>query len=76
MSYILTSSQTIYLSNVDGAADRVTNQSSDRIDFYCDHDEAGTKISAYIKFLCDDICLNRIIIVSPDTDVTVMSLHY
>ena len=43
MAYILNSSQTIYLSNLDGAADRVTSQSSERIDFYCDHEEADTK---------------------------------
>ena len=27
------------------------------------------------EFLCDNIRLNRFIIVSPDTDVTVISLH-
>ena len=75
MAYILNSSQTIYLSNLDGAADRVTSQSSERIDFYCDHEEADTKMFAYIKFLCDNIRLNRIITVSPDTDVTVTFLH-
>ena len=39
MPYILTSSQTIYLSNLDNAADHVTSQSSEKIDFYCDHEE-------------------------------------
>ena len=29
---------------------------------------------AYIKFLCDTIRLNKVIIVSPDTDVAVASL--
>ena len=72
MLYILTSSQTNYLSILDGTADRVTSQSSERIDFYCDHEEADTKMFAYVKFLCD-ISLNRIIIVSPDADVTVIS---
>ena len=59
LSYALTSSQNIRLANLDGPADNVTSQSSDRIDFYCDHEEADTKMFTYIKFLCD-ICLNRI----------------
>ena len=75
MSYILTSPQTICLLNLDGAADRVTSQDSERIDFYCYYEEADTKMFAYIKFLCDNIRLNRIIILSPDTDVTVISLY-
>ena len=29
---------------------------------------------AYIKFLCDNICANRVIIVSPGNDVAVISL--
>ena len=74
MSYVFISSQTIYLANLDGATERVTSQISERTDCYCDHEEAGTKMFAYIKFLCDDIRLNMII-VSPDTDVTVMSLY-
>ena len=72
MPYILTSSQTIY---DQGTADRVTSQSGERIDFACDHEEAGTKMFAYIKLLCDNIRLNRIIIVSVDTNITVVSLH-
>ena len=43
---VLTSSQTIYFTNLDGARDRVTRQSSEIIDFYCDHEEADTKIFA------------------------------
>ena len=30
---------------------------------------------AYIKFLCDNIRLSRVTIVSPDTGVAVMSLY-
>ena len=64
-----------FLANLDGAADRATSQSSERIDFYCDHEGADTKMFTLdIKFLCDNIHLNRIIIASPDTDVTVISL--
>ena len=57
-----------YLSNLDGATDCVTSQSSEIVDFYCDHEEAETKIFPHIKFLCDNICLGRVTIVSPDTD--------
>ena len=46
------------MTNLDGAADRVTRQSSERIDFYCNHKEPDTKMFAYIKFLCDNIHLN------------------
>ena len=53
----------------------VTSQSSERIDFFCDREEADTKMFAYIKFLCDNIRLNRIIIISPDTDIKVISLY-
>ena len=38
-----------------------------------DHEEADTKIFAHIKFLCENIRLNRIVIVSPDNDVTGIS---
>ena len=60
----LTSSQTIYLANLDSATDRLISQSSERIDFYCDHGEADTKIFAYITLLCDNIRLSRVITVT------------
>ena len=44
-----------------------------RIDFHCNHEEADSKMFAYIKFLYD-ICLNRTI-VSPDSDVGVISMY-
>ena len=53
LPYISTSCQTIYLANLDGAIDRATSQSSERTDFYCDHDEADKKIFPFIKFFCD-----------------------
>ena len=70
----LTSSQTIYLANLDSATDRVASQSSEKIDFYNDHRESDTKMFAYINFLCDNIPLNMVIIVSPVTAVAVISL--
>ena len=73
MPYVLTSSQTNYLANLDDATDGVTSQSSERIDFYGKHKEADAEMFANIKFLCDNIRLNRIIIVSTDTDVTMIS---
>ena len=75
MPNVLTSSETIYLANLDGATDRVTSQSSERIAFYCDHEEADTKMVVYIKFLCDNICLNKVIIVLPNSDAVVISLY-
>ena len=74
MPEVLTSFQTNYLANLDGATYRVTSQRSERIDFYCNHEEGDSKMFAYIKFLYDNICLNRII-VSPDSDVAVISLY-
>ena len=72
---VLTSSQTIYLAKPDGATDCVTGQQTERNDFYCSHKEADTKMFAYISFLCDNIHLNMVIIISPDTDVGVISLY-
>ena len=72
---VLTSFQTIYFTNLDAATDLVTNQSSERIAFYCDHEQASTKMFAYTKFLCDNIRLRKVTIVSPDTDVAVISLY-
>ena len=73
MPIVLTSSQTNYLGNFDCATDGVASQSMERIHFYCDHEEADTKMFAYIKFLCDNIRRNRVIIVSPDSNVAVIS---
>ena len=72
---VLNSSQTIYLANLDVVTDCVTIQNKENIDFYCDHKEDDTKMFAYIKFLCDNIRLDRVIIVSPDSDAAVMSLY-
>ena len=57
---VLTPLQTNYFANHDGAADCVTSQRSERIDFYCNHEEANSKMFANIKFLCDNIRLNQI----------------
>ena len=73
--HVLTYSQTIYLANLDSAVDHVTSQSSERIDFYRDHEEAYTKVFAYIKFFSDIIRMNRVIIVSPDTGIAGISLY-
>ena len=70
----LTSSQNIYLANLDSATGLLASQSSERIDFYSDHIESDTKMFAYINFLCDDIPLNMVIIVSPGTVAAVISL--
>ena len=74
LTNVLTSSQTIDLTGLEVATDRVTSQCSKK-NFYCNHEEADTKMFAYIKFPCDDICLKRVIIVSSDTDVAVISSY-
>ena len=75
MPNVLTSFQTNNLANLGDAADLVTSQSSERIDFCCNHEEADTKMFAYIRFLSDNIRLDRVIIFSPDSDVAVKSLY-
>ena len=74
---VLTFFQTNYLANLDGATYRVTSQRSEKIDFYCNHEEADSKMFAYIKFLYDNICLNCLnrITLSPDSDIAVISLY-
>ena len=76
MPNVLASSQIIYLANLDGATDCATSQSRERIYFDCSHEEADTKMFAYIKFLCDNTCLISVIIVSLDTDVAMISLYH
>ena len=56
LSKVLTSFQTNYLTNLDVTKDRVISQKSERIEFYCNHDEAA----AYIKFLYGNIRVNNI----------------
>ena len=57
------------------AVDRVISQSSEKIGFYCDHEDTDLKMVACIKFLCDNIHLNRVIIVSPDSGVVVIRFY-
>ena len=71
---VLNSFQTNHLANLDSTAYLVTSQRSERIDFYCNHKEADSNIFAYIKFFCDSICLNTII-VSPDCDGALIYLY-
>ena len=75
MSKVLTSFQTNYLANPDGKTVRVTSQRSERIDFYRNCDKADTKMFPYIKLLCDNISVNRVIIVSPGSDVALICLY-
>ena len=70
LSKVLTFSESIYLTNLDGGTDRVTNQRNERIDFYCHHKEADTKIFSYIKFLCDNTRLRRISLYESLTNLT------
>ena len=45
-------------------------------EFYCDHEEADTKMFAYFQFLSNIVQLKRVIISSPDTEVPVISLYH
>ena len=49
---------------------------SEKIKFYCDHEEADTKMFTKINFLSNTVQLKRVIIDSPETDVAVTSLYY
>ena len=71
LSEHLTSYQSVYPANLYAA-----KECSKRIEFYCDYEEAGTKIFAYIKFLSNTVQLKRVIIDSSDTDLTVISLYH
>ena len=68
LPYVLISSQTIYLGNFDGATDRVASQGSERIYFYCDHEEAHISSVFVIIFVWTGSSYFR------QTDATVISL--
>ena len=69
-------SSSVYLANLDDTTDFVTKECSKKIEFYCDHEEADTKMFAFIKFLSNTVQLKRVVINSPDTDVAVISLYH
>ena len=49
-----------------------------KIEFYCDHEEADTKMFAYFQLLSNTVQLKRVIINSPDTspcDISVPLCH-
>ena len=71
----LSSFQSVFLANLDGTTDCATSECCNRIEFYCNHEEADTKMFSYVKFLCDTAHLKQVIIDSPDTDVAVISLY-
>ena len=68
-----------YLSNKTNMVNYVFQQwkkMSEKIKFYCDHEEADTKMFTKINFLSNTVQLKRVIIDSPETDVAVISLYY
>ena len=67
MPKVLSSFQTNYLANLD--KHNITSQRSERIDFYCNDEEADSKMFPYLKFLF--VCLNRIIVLL-DSDAAVI----
>ena len=40
----------VYLANLDGTTDFVTKKRRKNIEFYCDHEEADTKMSLILSF--------------------------
>ena len=69
-----------YLSNETNMVNYVFQQWKkillEKIQFYCDHEEADTKMFTKINFLSNTVQLKRVIIDSPETDVAVTSLYY
>ena len=75
---VLASSQTIDLANLDGATDKVVQQTKvvKELIFVATTKKLTQKcLRMYIKFLCNNIRLKRVIIVSRDTDAVVISLY-
>ena len=73
LAKVLTSFQTIYSTNLDDGADRVTSQSNEIIDFYCHHKEDDTKMFSYINLLCNDIRLSRVSLYESVTNLTFLN---
>ena len=69
--------QSVYLANLNGTTHFVTKDAAKKeIEFYCDHEEADTKVFAYVQFFSNTVQLKRVIINSPDTEVPVISLYH
>ena len=66
MPKVLSSFQTNYLANLD--KHNITSQRSERIDFYCNDEEADSKMFPYLKL---NRILNRIIVLL-DSDAAVI----
>ena len=76
LSEHLSSYQLVYVANLDDTTNFVTNECSKKIEFYCDREEADTKMLAFIKFLSTAVQLKRVILDLPHTDVDVISLYH
>ena len=71
-------SQKLFIGKIDGTIWEVTATESSEIgELADDHEEADSRMFVYAAYLCNNQNRNRLIILSPDTDVIVISCcHY
>ena len=63
----------IHLADIDGSTIKITQQGSAVLEFKSNQDKADTKMFAYRKYIAREHPIKKMIISSPDTDVTVIS---
>ena len=68
----LSYNQVIYLADTDGSTIKIPQQDSAVLEFKDDHEEANTQMFANLKYSATRHLIKKIIIVSPDTYVTVV----
>ena len=76
MKYDIKEEQALIVGKIDGTTWEVTTENVSEIEeLKCDHEEADSRIFVYASFLCNNRNLNRVIIMSPDTDVAVIACY-
>lgn len=63
----------INLPDIDGSTIKIMQQGSTVFEFKSNQDKADTKMFAYRKYIATEHLIKKMIISSPDTDVTVIS---
>ena len=70
-------SQEFFIGKIDGTTWEVTaTESSEIVELACDREEADSRMFVYAAYLCNNQNLNRLIILSPDTDVIIIAFYY
>ena len=67
--------QLVIFANLDGTFNQVSKNQSSFLNCICDHEEADTKMLVVAKYLIDQHQIQDLVIVSPDTDVAVISCY-